>query len=47
MGNSTPSLVKNILNIHMRQFEDEVTDADNEANGYAKSETKDRVIHQR
>jgi hypothetical protein len=45
-GNSSPSPDDDIPNRHERQFEDEVTDAVNEADGYAKSKTKDGVVHQ-
>jgi hypothetical protein len=37
VGNSTPSLDEDIPNQHRRQFEDEVADAVDEADGYAKS----------
>ncbi len=47
VGNSTPSLDEDVLNWHRRQFEDEVTDAVNETDGYVESQTKDGVIHQR
>ncbi len=46
MGNSTPSFDKDIPNWHRRQFEDEVADAVDEADGYAESETEDRVVNQ-
>jgi hypothetical protein len=46
VGNSTPSLDKDIPNRHRRRFEDEVADAVDEADGYAESETKDEVVNQ-
>ncbi len=43
-GNYTPSLEKDIPYWYRAQFEDEVVDAVNEADGYVKSQNQDRVV---
>ncbi len=46
VGNSTSSSDKDIPNRQRKQFENEVADGVDEADGYAESETEDRVVNQ-